>query len=185
MEGRAQAWLVESVEQVPGVKSGIWSVAHCKKRTACHEETLTGNAKRGLEVCWELRPYITTGPPRGVVCSSHCWLQGSTPSLGSGPWWTWLVGRIKPWPGRLLRGSRERMRVWVHQQTEPFARTARRWDVLKEQSGVTQAGEVWAGLNRRKCVKCPTGVTKPLENWGRGLDKQACRTLYCTISTAS
>ena len=88
-----------------------------------------------------------------------------------------MAGRIKSWPERLLRGSREQMCMSVHQQTGPFVRTAGQWDVLKEQTGVTQAGEVWLGLNRGRCVRCPIDVMKPLENWGRGLDKQACRTL--------
>ena len=46
----------------------------CKTRSACHEETLTGNAKRELAVYRVSRPYITTSLPRGVVRSSHCWL---------------------------------------------------------------------------------------------------------------
>ncbi|KAF2478391.1 uncharacterized protein BDR25DRAFT_348648 [Lindgomyces ingoldianus] len=54
-----------------------------KTRWACHE-TLTSNAKRELEVCGELRPYIATELPRGVDL---------TPSLGSDPWWTWMAGR--------------------------------------------------------------------------------------------
>lgn len=54
----------------------------CKTRSAYHEETLTGNAKREPEVCWELRPYITAGIPWGVVRSSHCWLQGPHPFTG-------------------------------------------------------------------------------------------------------
>ena len=33
----------------------------CKTRLACHEETLTGNAKWELEVYWELHPYIIAG----------------------------------------------------------------------------------------------------------------------------
>jgi hypothetical protein len=68
-----------------GAGCPVWNLVCgplCKTRSACHEETLTGNAKREPEVCWELRPYITAGFPRGVVRSSHCWLQGPHPFTG-------------------------------------------------------------------------------------------------------
>ena len=66
----------------------------CKTRSAYHEETLTGNARRELVVYRVLRPYITTGLPQGVVRSSHRWLQGPHPLTG-----LWQAGRITS-PGR-------------------------------------------------------------------------------------
>ena len=65
-----------------GAGCPAWNLVYgllCKIWSACHEETLTGNAKRELEVYWKLRPFITAGLPQGVVRSSHCWLQGPHP----------------------------------------------------------------------------------------------------------
>jgi hypothetical protein len=47
--------------------------------------------------------------------------------MGSDPWCIWLAGRITSWPGRLLRGSRERMRVSVCIETGLFASSRTRF----------------------------------------------------------
>ena len=52
----------------PGAGPSIYDPS-CKTRLACHEETLTGIAKRELVVYRVLRPYITIGLPQGKVRS--------------------------------------------------------------------------------------------------------------------
>lgn len=59
-----QAWLVGA----GGAGRPAWDLVRypfCKTRSACHRETLTGNAKRGPGECRVLRPCTIPGLPAG------------------------------------------------------------------------------------------------------------------------
>ena len=152
---------------------GVSTAPSCKTQLACHEETFTGNAKRELAVVQGIAPLYYYQPPIGRS------IQQPLLALGTLPLSQALTPSV---PNRQVGLRPSQRDYYVARENRYACRYINRRNLsleryagkiyLRSKQELCRRERFWLGLNRRRYIRRLRDITKPLENQGRGLNKQ-------------